>query len=415
MSTDLHYRIADTGDIPAAVRLAGHSFPAADRSVEWWDERLRDPPYGGGAESLFIGSDVRGIAAACQIHPLHQWIAGEPLPVAGVGTVAISPAYRRRGIAAELVGEALRAARERGDVGSALFPFRVSFYQKLGYGLAGETHQYQVPAHTLPDSAERHRVEMIEDDDVRGEALALYAEWAARESGQLDRTGRMWLNAITGEGRMLAGYRSHRGELEGYALALYRTDLPPQQRYLEVDEIIWTTDAARRGLYGWLGSLGDQWQQIMLRALPSHRLADWLREPRLPQGAAPAWRLWAPAATLMSGAMFRLLDVRAAFEGRRVAHAPPLAVAIEVTDSLFEENRGSWRVAFADGRAIVERTGALDLALRMDVSTLSRLFIGALPPTAALRAGLLECDHADLLPALDAILALPEPWTFDRF
>jgi predicted acetyltransferase len=140
-----------------------------------------------------------------------------------------------------------------------------------------------------------------------------------------------------------------------------------------------------------------------------------LLEPRLPHGSAPSWRLWAPSATLLSGTMFRLLDVRSAFEGRLVNPSPTMAVAVEVTDALFPENCGSWRIAFDSGRAIVERTGALDLALRMDISTLSRIYVGSLSPSAALQAGLIECDHTELLTVLDAALALPEPWTFDRF
>jgi predicted acetyltransferase len=411
----MHYRLAAPDEIPDAGRLAAHSFPAPERTPAWWEDRLRDPVFGGGADTLFIGCDSHRVAAACQIHPLRQWIAGEAVPMTGVGTVAISPVHRKQGRAAELVAAALRAGRERGDIVSALFPFRVSFYQRLGYGLAGEALQYQIPAGTLPDSGERHRVELLEEEDVRDEALALYNRWAATHSGQLDRSPRVWRQVMTDAGRALFGYRSHRGELEGYALVIYRTDLAPQERFLEVDELVWATDPARRGLYAWLGSLGDQWQQILLRALPSERLCDWLREPRLPHGAAPPWRLWAPSATLMSGPMLRLLDVRAAFEGRRVEPAPPIAVAIEVSDALFEENCGSWRIALDAGRAIVERTGALDVSLRMDISTLSRIYIGSLSPAAALRAGLLECDRPELLSVLDAALALPEPWTFDRF
>jgi predicted acetyltransferase len=411
----MEYRLAVPDDIPEAGRLAAHSFPAPERVASWWEDRLGAPVYGGGADTLIIGRDERRIAAACQIHPLRQWIAGEAMPMTGVGTVAISPVHRKQGRAAELVSAALRAGRERGDIVSSLFPFRVSFYQRLGYGLAGEAHQFQVPAAMLPDSAERHRVELLDNDDLRDEAFTLFSRWAVQQTGQLDRTPRVWLQATAGASAHLFGYRSHRGEMEGYAVVLYRTDLPPAQRFLEVDELVWTTDTARRGLYGWLASLDDQWPQILLRARPSDRLGDWLREPRLPHGAAPSWRLWAPMATLMSGPMFRLLDVRAAFEGRRIEPAPPIAFAVEVQDSLFEENRGSWRIVLDAGRAIVERTGALDLSLRMDISTLSRIYIGSLSPTDALRAGLLECDHAELLTVLDAALALPEPWTFDRF
>lgn len=118
---------------------------------------------------------------------------------------------------------------------------------------------------------------------------------------------------------------------------------------------------------------------------------------------------------MMSGPMFRLLDVRSAFEGRRVEQAPTLAFGVEIEDTQIAENNGSWRIAIDAGRATVERSGGVDLTLRTDVSTVSRIFIGAVTPGAALRAGLLECDRPELLGVLDTAFALPEPWTFDRY
>lgn len=411
----MNYRPARADEISAVARLVAHSFPAPDRTPDWFEEHLARPVFGGGPDTLLVGGDARGIAAACQIHPLQQWVAGEPLPVTGVGTVAISPTHRQQRHGADLVRAALRAGRERGDIASSLYPFRVSFYRRLGYGLAGEAVQIQVPPKALPDSDERHRVELLETEEGRRSALQLYDQWIREQTGQLARTPGMWTRLFDAADHALVGYRASGGGLEGYALALYRTDLPPRERYLEVDEIVWLTDAARRGLYGWLASLDDQWAHIVMRALPSQRIGDWLREPRLPRGSAPPWRLWAPAATVLSGLMFRLLDVRAAFEGRRIEPGPTLALTIELRDADIDANDGSWRIALDAGRATVERAGGVDLTLRTDVSTLSRIYIGALAPSAALAAGLLECDRPELLPILDTALMLPEPWIFDRF
>jgi predicted acetyltransferase len=282
--------------------------------------------------------------------------------------------------------------------------------------LAGQVLQYQLPPSVLPASDERLRVELLDTDAARAEALSLYGRWARGQTGQLQRGERIWANLTTPPERALVGYRGGDGMLEGYALVLYRTDLPRPQRYLEVDELVWTTPQARRGLYGWLASLGDQWQQILVRALPSQRFGDWVSDPRLPFGAAPQWGLWDPAATLLMGTMFRLLDVRAAWERRRVTETPTLSVAVDVTDPQLPENSGHWRLALGAGRVAVEQVkGKADLTLSLDISTLSRLFISSLAPTAALQAELLECDRPERLPALDAALALPEPWTFDRF
>jgi predicted acetyltransferase len=410
----LRYSFASDAEIRETARLISHSFPGPTRTLPWLEAQLRSPVYGGGPETLLVGRGAAGVVAACQVHPLQQWVAGQLLPCSGVGTVAISPAHRRQRLGAELVTAALRASLERGDVLSALYPFRTPFYQKLGYGVTGEVLQYQVPPQTLPDAPERLQVELLDSDSARAEALALYGRWARGQTGQIERSERLWASLTVEHDRALAGFRNAAGFLEGYALLVYRADLPRQERYLEVDELIWTTPQARRGLYAWIASLSDQWEQVLLRALPSHRLGDWISEPRLPPGAAPLWRLWAPAAVLQLGTMSRILDLRRAWEQRRVAAGHQFSVAIEVQDAQLAANAGSWRLTFEGGRTLVD-TGAAHATLRLDVSTLSRLYMSAMTPTAAREAGLLDCDRPELLPALDATLALPEPWTFDRF
>jgi predicted acetyltransferase len=414
LAATLEYRYArreETGDVAA---LVAHSFPGATRPPSWWEQQLADPPFGGGPEdTLLVGLERGRPAAALQLHPLRQWIGGELLEVAGVGTVSVSPTHRRRRLAAELMTAALQAAWERGDAGSALYPFRVAFYQRLGYGAAGEVLQYQVPPESLPDDTGRMQVELLEGSAGWAEALQLYGSWAPSQNGQLRRSAGAW-SQLGGHDKALAGYRAADGTLEGYALVTYRPDLPPRSRYLEVDELVWVSNEARRGLYGWLASLGDQWQQLLLRALPSHRLGDWLREPRLPHGSAPPWRLWTPAATLLAGPMFRIVHMERAWERRTVA-GPALALELHVRDEQIPGNDGRWRLVLEHGRARAERNNAGEAGVRLGVATLSRLFAGALSASAAAAAGLLECDRPERLHALDTALALPDPWTFDRF
>lgn len=416
MSISFRYALAE--EVPVVGRLASHSFPAASRPPEWWTDQLQRPLYGGGHDSIWVGEEAGGgLAAACQMHPLQQWIAGESLPCMGLGTVAIAPTHRRRGLAGQLVTAGLRAARERGDLVSALYPFRISFYARLGYGLAGEALQYRVAPDCFPDSDERLRVELVDGAPQRAEVREAYAAWAPTQTGQVQRTTRLWEHLLSPADRALFAYRGASGRVEGYALLIYRTDLAPQDRFLEVEELVCTTDAARSGLYAFLGSLGDQWRQILLRARPSDRLADRLQEPRLPPGAAPGWGLWFPAATLLYGPMFRLVDLAGAWARRRVEPDVSLTVALDVQDEQIADNAGPWRLRLQGGRAVAERGGAgtADLSLRLSVSTLSRLFVSALTPGAAVAAGLAEADRPQLLPSLERALRLPEPWTFDRF
>jgi predicted acetyltransferase len=411
----LDYRFARADEVGAVARLVAHSFPGPDRPLPWWERQLGQPAYGGSAETtLLLGVTAGRVAAACQLHPMRQWIGGAALPMCGVGTVAISPVHRRRHLGGELVTEGLRLARARGDALSALYPFRSNFYRRLGWGQADTAEQFLITPDSLPDAPERAGVELLETAETRVEALALYRRWCRAQTGQLERGPAYW-QELCSAASAVAAYRGADGEVEGYALVVYRTDLPPGARFLEVDELVWTTAASRRGLYGWLASLGDQWKRIMLRELPSHRAADWIREPRLPSGSAAMWRLWAPAATLVMGTMTRIVNVELAWSGRRVADGAAFDVVVEVADEQLPDNAGRWRLAFGGGRVAIERATQAEPAIRSDISTISRLFIGALPATAAQQARLLECDRPELLPRIDAALALPEPWTFDRF
>lgn len=413
------YRYLRPDELSAAGRLVTHSFPSLSRPAEWWAEQLGDPIYGGGTEVIWAGEEDGRIVAICQLHRLHQWIGGAEFPVMGLATVSIAPTHRRMGIAADLVESGLRAARERGDVASALFPFRSSFYRKLGFGLAGEVHQYRVPPAAFPASDDRGGVRMLESHADLVELREFYRHWAATQTGQMARSDRVWDHLLAAPDRATAIIRDDAGVVSGYALLSYRADLRPTERYLDVEEIAWIDAAARCRSLAWLSSLGDQWREIVLRVLPDQELEDLLKEPRLPAGSAPGWGFWFPSATLLRGHMFRILDLAAAWQLRSVQPGPGIALALDVRDPQIQENAGLWHVRLEGGRAEArpaESDAGADLAMRIDIETLSRIFIGSLTPSAAVRAGLLTVTRGDdRVLDLDRALALPRCWTFDRF
>ena len=410
----MQFRFAHPDEIPSLTRLVSHSF--IGRSSEFWAGELQNPAHGGGKMVLYAAYDKKTPIASLQLFPLRQWVAQKPLPMAGVGTVAVSPAHRQQGVAGKLMQQALRAAVERGDVASALYPFRTSFYQKLGYGLAGVALQYLVSPDSLPPSDEAARIELMHGDASHEELRKLYNTWIQTQTGQLERDVAMWKKHFDMPDSVVAAYRNAKGELEGYAFALYRAELQRTDRYLDVTEMVWTSNEARAGLFGWLATLSDQWQQIMLRALPSHHLDEMIRDPKRPYHAVSGWGLWWPVGTQLYGPMFRLLDLEKTWNGRTAVTEQGISVALNVTDMQFEENCGDWRLEISpDGCEISRSTRKADVALRMNISLLSRLYCSATTPSVAFQSSIMECDRPERLAALDAALRLPEPWTFDRF
>ena len=190
-------------------------------------QRYRETPYGDGPEIIWVGEESGRLVASCQLHRISHWVSGAELPAMGLGTVAIAPTHRQRGLAGQMVTTALRAARERGDLLSSLYPFRASFYGRYGYGLAGDTHQYQVAPSALAPQEGRAAVEVLDSPARRAEAADFYAVWARTQTGQVRRPERLWDDLAGGTDRLLVGCRGTDGRLSGYALASYPTQLPP--------------------------------------------------------------------------------------------------------------------------------------------------------------------------------------------
>jgi predicted acetyltransferase len=71
--------------------------------------------------------------ARLAIYPQRMNVRGKILASGGVGSVASLPAGRRSGMVRALMRHSFELMREDGQAVSALYPFRPSFYQRLGY------------------------------------------------------------------------------------------------------------------------------------------------------------------------------------------------------------------------------------------------------------------------------------------
>lgn len=374
-----------------------------------------DFPHGG-IETIWIGEMDGRIVAGCRLFRFRQWVAGVEIPTMGLSTVAISAADRRRGLAAKLTTSAMRESRTRGDLVTSLYPFRDSFYRKLGYGMAGEVQQFLIPPQEFPDNPGRSRVSLHSLPEGQPYLKHVYDRWAPTQTAQFSRSDRAWERVWEAGGRHAAVYMDGKGEPAGYLVFGYAGLRGVGRPTLDVEEIVWLDREARLGLYGWISSLSDQWSQVIYRAHPEEAFPEHVSTLRQPGEAMARWHFWFPAAVTMYGPMFRLLDVDAAWSARRVHPGAPISVAIEVSDAQIPENEGPWILRMVDGRiAVTPGPGDADLRMTIGIEALSRIYIGAISPSTAVLAGLAVVDRPELLRRLDDLVAVPKPWTFDRY
>jgi predicted acetyltransferase len=114
------------------------------------DVRARD------GEFLLVERDGRAVGTATSLH-LTMFSRGAVIPCHGVAYVGTIRTERRRaaaasepGVATVVMQETLRRGRDRGDIVSALMPFRASFYEHFGYGLVERQAAWTLPMSVLP-------------------------------------------------------------------------------------------------------------------------------------------------------------------------------------------------------------------------------------------------------------------------
>jgi predicted acetyltransferase len=401
----LRYRPARRTDIETLVDLSLRAYRVS--SAEARRDFFGDHPRFG-LRDVRVGELDGEIVAALVLYPLHAYVRGEKLPLTGIGSVAVSPEHRRRGVAEALVRASLREMRQRGDALSMLYAFRGDFYRRFGWGLIETPIMLSVPPALLPASEESRRVRRLRMPD-RPLVQQLYDRYA-RERGHfaLARRAEWWERRLWGyEGEWIV-YERRRGQIEGYLHVQVDAGDGPWKLVLTVNEFVALTPDAHRGLTGYLHGLRDQAVELVMSTPPD---APWAAE----LGDAANLRGEMKLGVVRSsghagyGAMLRLVEVKSALESLPVAPQARGELLLDVRDELIPSNERAWRVHARDGRLSVRAETARQAASRdrlprltASAEVLAILVAGAVSPVVAAERGMVE--------DLRGAAALLDPW-----
>ena len=271
------------------------------------------------------------------------------MPITGVGSVAVSPEHRRRGVGEACMRAALRELRHRGSALSALYAFRGSYYRKLGYGAIEVVHQIATAAANLPPSDEARRVRRLMLPD-RPLVQALYDRVAPLGHFALERPSAWWSQRLWGyPGDWVVYEGKRRGQIEGYLYYDVENSRGPFRLALTVAEVVAATPQAHRGLVGHLATLADQVEEIHYAAPADDA---WISLLRTSQNLRPGAEIgpFHDTGGVAHGAMLRITDVKAALESLPVAPNARGDITLEVEDSVLPQNARAYRLSARDGR-----------------------------------------------------------------
>jgi predicted acetyltransferase len=387
MTTEV--RRADANDYERVAELRDEAFRKGMHSAAW----LRGDGY-----VLVAGGRIEATLLA---ETMGQFFGGCAVPGAAVSGVVVDTRMRGRGYSTTIMREAFVDLRRRGIVLSTLYPSIVGTYRRAGYEIAGMRVEYRTRIDALPSTGDATRVEPW-DDAQFDEVVACYRRIAQCNDGMFDRSPEWWRDRVLKPGAQ----RLHRhlvrrdGDVTGYVT--YSQEPTGGNHAMEFAvvcrDFLWEDADAAEALLAFLRL-----------NRPFGTDLRWIGPVHEPLTSCLAYMPIEPNDMLPM--MLRLLDVRAALEGRGYPRALATSVELQVNDALLPENSGALRITVADGRATVDPLPSATACV--DVATLAALYTGWLRAGDAARVGRLHGATDDEIERIDLLFAGPPAWLPD--
>jgi predicted acetyltransferase len=279
--------------------------------------------------------------------PMTQNMRGKLFPASGVWGVSTLPSGRRKGYCRQAMRSLLEADRESGKVFTNLYPFRESFYERLGYvayplmkiakfetqslsPLLKMQLEGEIRLQYVSDAYEAYREYLVEMRTNR-HGMAMF------DHGDLGRVKQNLFWVATAE---------FDGRVEG--LMMYRTLGQEVTKYTFVaGRFYYRTIRARYLLLNWIARHIDQADKAELW-LPQDEYPDtWLADMQVKLEAS------------IHPAMSRVLDIEK-ISGMEAGQG---SFCARIIDPLCPWNEGAWRFASDQGKLSVQKSSDSDCEL----------------------------------------------------
>lgn len=274
----------DELDRVAQTRL--QCYNSIGKELDIYQRRIREDGRARAGDFLLAERDGAAVGTSTS-YSMTMWVRGAALPCQGVAWVGTIKTHRRRnsdpaerGIASRLMHQTLAKARERGQVVSALMPFRASFYEHFGYGLVERQNEWTFPLAILP-AGDCSGMEFMRAGDL---PAIKHCRNRMVRSGQCDiersdASWQMWSQNWP-EGFCIVD-RENESAVHSWMFVM---ELPQegQTRILRVMDAVWDSPHALQKMLCFLGSLRDQYctaKWVLPADMPVNRL---LKEPQIP-------------------------------------------------------------------------------------------------------------------------------------
>jgi predicted acetyltransferase len=403
MDVSLEWRGRDAADVVGQVR--GLCYGASQQAVPSYPEHLSKDERIVADDLLLARRDGEPVGTATS-YSMKMWARGQAFPCQGVAYVGtIKTARRSGGIASAIMRETLNKARERGQVLSALMPFRASFYEHFGYGLVERRASWTIPLSVLPTGPTDGFRFITGVDDARRTCRQRMVE-----AGQCDieRSPGSWdVHMLNEREGFVVADQPKGGPMRSWWhwAQIKKNDKDVLHVY---DQAFDSMESLQRAL-GFFASLKDQFSAVTITLQADFPLNRFLKETQVPH--RPVNHDTAEVRTF-TRMQVRVLDHARLING---LHLPPEArgrvvVAIAEDDSAVT----ALRIEVEGGRATARPTGEAP-DVESTERTWAAIVLGDVAASQAASMGLIRVHSPAAKKVLDAFATGPAPFSNEYF
>jgi predicted acetyltransferase len=342
-------------------------------------------------------------------------VRGEMMLTGGLGSLAVDLLYRKRKAAKEMVTFYLEHYRQKGAALALLYPFRTDFYRRMGFGYGTKMNQYVFRPRAIRTSNEqRAHIEYLDVNDL-DRVLACYDRFVINRHGMILGSRRRVKQMLSNPAMRAVGY------IDGERVLGYLAfDFDRRGHFLKNDmrikQLIYQDPVVLQELLAFVRSLADQFEWIVYNTQDSafHHLLD---DPRnRNDDLIPS--VYHESNRQGVGLMYRVIDLRQLMGSGANYHFGPQAITLKfsLSDSFRPGNNNSLVVRFEAGRARLPDAEEHDVALQMDVSDFSSMFMGAITLEQLVAYGLATVSEPHLVTDISALFGtVPKPICMTAF
>ncbi|MHA1200893.1 MAG: GNAT family N-acetyltransferase [Candidatus Heimdallarchaeaceae archaeon] len=303
------------------------------------------------------------VVAGLMCKPIMQNVRGAIKPMCGVAEVVTKPEARRQGYSKKLMNLALKKMKAQGQIFSTLYPFKESFYEKLGYITFPQYRNAIFSPTSLVSLLKENYEGKIERVNIKN-GLDIYLNFLEKiqkkvhgmgikhrtEQERLKESPNFWLTIARNNDDEVIGIMTYR--ITGF------------WKELKVRSFFYANSLAKYLLLQWLAHHSDQVREVHL-PVPHHTYPEtWYNDTFWGEKGKIVNREWVPSV------MGRVVSV----DELSGMHVGKGKVSIKITDEQCEWNNNSY--TFTSNNGVLEVSKTSDFVCELTIQGFSAIVYG---------------------------------------